>query len=103
MPATYVLIPILLVFYLYLLVRKEHVAEPGLYRLGLLGFLLMFVGVCIGGRAMLLFQWIGFLWALFGAVAACAGFRGPYDSQYRPDGWGAPKKTESSDEDSEKG
>lgn len=100
-----VFIGILLAFYLYLLVRKQHVREPGLYRLGLLGFVLVFMGGCFGvgnlRRTQLVFEWIGFLWALFGAVAACRGIRGPYDSEYRPDGWGTPKKDDAAEDDSE--
>ena len=95
----------LLAFYLYLLARKKHVSEPGLYRLGLMGFVVMFVGVCFGlgdlRRTQLLFQWIGFLWALLVGVAACGGFRGPYDSKYRPRGWGAPNETDSEPDESE--
>lgn len=97
MDVSQILVAVLVAFYLYLMVRKRHVREPGLYRLGLMGILIVFAGGCFGAggllRTQMIIQWVGALWMLFGVAAGCGVFRGPYDPDYRPEGWGKPEQT----------
>jgi hypothetical protein len=70
---------VLLVFYLYLLVRKDGIARPLFYWIGLGGLALAAIAGSLAvmgtGRAIgilsALFGLIGFLVALAGAVASC--------------------------------
>jgi len=72
----------MLVFYLYLLARWQHVKRPAFFLLGTLGLLLAFVGrfFAVGGNpgsdimiVVRIFDVIGSLVAFLGAVVACYG------------------------------
>ncbi len=70
---------VLLVFYLYLAVRPQYIKRPALYRFGLIGFLVSFVGCLWRSGSMdpdnlwigALIVGIGQLIALSAGVMAC--------------------------------
>ena len=68
---------ILLVFYLYLLARWQHVKRPSLYLLGSLGILAHFCAEFFlagdGATVCMIVQTIGKLVAFMGVVLACFG------------------------------
>ena len=77
---------ILLVFYLYLLVRWQHVKRPWLYLCGAAGIALALFGRFFGaGTVMRIFNTLGVLIAFAGAVGASYGAELPvYDAMLSP-------------------
>jgi apolipoprotein N-acyltransferase len=81
---------VLLAFYLYLAVRPQCVKRPALYRFGLVGFVVTFVGYLWTGNPMepgtmwtgVLIVGIGQLIALFAGVMACTDVFLPAVDEY---------------------
>ncbi|MCK4601219.1 MAG: hypothetical protein KAU28_02055 [Phycisphaerae bacterium] len=93
---------ILLVFYLYLLARWQYVRRPWLYLLGSAGLVFALIGSIFvvgskGGYPVVtnIFQVIGAVIALKGAIGACCGAKLPIcDSIIPPKTEGTGEKTE---------
>ena len=68
---------VLLVFYLYLLVRPQHVKRKSCYLAGAAGLLLALIGVllvaCDARTVGGIFDWAGAVVAFLAAIAACYG------------------------------
>lgn len=69
---------VLLVFYLYLLVRWQYVRLPMFYLIGVAGFVFAMIGGFIPNATVVsIFSTIGMIVAFVGAVGACFGAKFP--------------------------
>jgi hypothetical protein len=69
---------VLLVFYLYLLVRWQYVRLPMFYLIGVAGFVFAMIGGFIPNATVVsIFSTIGMIVAFVGAVGACFGAKLP--------------------------